>query len=209
MASPFEPVVAAAALMGDFRRPWFVSGGWAIDLFVGRVTRDHEDVEVGAFFPDQQAIRGHLAAWDLFRPEDGRWLPLDEGDDVLLPQFQIQARSATQPPNQLDIFLNPREGDEWVSRRHPCLRQPVGAIATRSSGAGGEPAGIPFLVPEIQLLYKAKAHRHKDEADFSVALPLLDGRRRAWLRRALDAYHPGDPWLQELARTDGGRRRSD
>jgi hypothetical protein len=48
--SAFEPIEAVARVMAGFPRPWFVSGGWAIDLFVGRVTREHEDLEVGLGF---------------------------------------------------------------------------------------------------------------------------------------------------------------
>jgi hypothetical protein len=198
----FRPVVELAAVMDEFDRPWFISGGWAIDLFVGRATRDHDDIEFGVFFPDQAAIRRHLADWALYRPDSGQWLPLAADDEVRLPAHQIQARSATRPPFQLDVFLNPRVGDDWLSRRHARLRVPATEVATHSLGAAGEPAGIPFLVPEIQLLYKAKAHRPKDDADFAVALPHLDARRRAWLRMGLEAFHPDDPWLAALADHD-------
>ena len=27
-------------LLEQFERPWFVAGGWALDLFLGRITRD-------------------------------------------------------------------------------------------------------------------------------------------------------------------------
>jgi hypothetical protein len=26
--------------------PWWIAGGWALDLFVGRTTRAHEDMDV-------------------------------------------------------------------------------------------------------------------------------------------------------------------
>ena len=35
-----------AARMEGADLPWFVAGGWAIDLFLGTRTRDHEDLEV-------------------------------------------------------------------------------------------------------------------------------------------------------------------
>ena len=47
---PFAAVVELDRVMTGFDRPWFVSGGWAIDLFVGRVTREHEDIEMGLSF---------------------------------------------------------------------------------------------------------------------------------------------------------------
>jgi len=193
MTSSFEPVVAVAAVMAEFPNPWFVSGGWAIDLFVGRVTREHHDVEVGLFLPDQEAVRAHLRGWDLFRIREDAWEPWADGDVVALPEFQLQARAPEPGGRAFDLFLNPREGDEWVSRRHAGLRVPAAAIVEWSAGHGADPAGIPFLAPEIQLLYKAKYHRPKDDADFAVALPRLDGRRRAWLRAALEVHHPADP----------------
>jgi hypothetical protein len=59
-----------------------------------------------------------------------------------------------------------------------------------------DPTGIPYLAPEIVLLFKAKhAARGKDAADFARALPLLDGQRREWLADALRVVHPGHDWI--------------
>jgi len=54
------------------------------------------------------------------------------------------------------------------------------------------------LAPEVQLLYKAKYHRPKDEHDFARALPRLSDTQRGLLRSTLEEYHPGDPWLAAL-----------
>jgi len=194
----FAPVMDLARTMRAYPHDWFVSGGWAIDLFVGRVTRDHEDVEVGAYLPHQAALRGHLARWELTRIRHDAWQPWAVDDPIELPEFQAQARSDRLTPRQFDIFFNPLVGDDWVSRRHPNLRVPTGQVAARSVAGREAPSGIPFLVPEIQLLYKAKHHRPKDEADFDVAEPGLDDPQRQWLRQALEAHHPGDPWIRRL-----------
>jgi len=182
-----------AAVMRDVACPWWIAGGWAIDLFVGRVTREHADVEVGVFMPDQGAIRSLLADRELRRVRNDAWEPWLAGDPIELPEFQIQARSTTGAgPDVFDVFLNPLEGDDWVSRRHDGLRVRADQIVLRSD------SGIPFLRPEIQLLYKAKHHRPKDEADFQAALPLLGRPARRWLVDALAQYHPGDPWIARL-----------
>jgi len=34
--------------------PWWVAGGWALDLFAGRVLRPHEDLDVAVFREDEQ-----------------------------------------------------------------------------------------------------------------------------------------------------------
>jgi len=58
--------------------------------------------------------------------------------------------------------------------------------------------GIPYAQPEIALLFKAKAPREKDEADFERVLPLLALRQRQWLAHALRLIHPQHRWLSEL-----------
>ena len=58
--------------------------------------------------------------------------------------------------------------------------------------------GIPYLQPEVVLLFKAKAVRPKDELDFAAVLPHLESSRRLWLRDALTLVHPGHAWLESL-----------
>jgi hypothetical protein len=58
--------------------------------------------------------------------------------------------------------------------------------------------GIPILAPEIQLLFKAKQTREKDQADFDRVMPRLRIDQRAWLMDALRRYHAGHPWLSAL-----------
>ena len=39
---------------------WWLRGGWAVDFFVGRVTRDHHDIDVFAWARDRgRLVRGH------------------------------------------------------------------------------------------------------------------------------------------------------
>ena len=59
-------------------------------------------------------------------------------------------------------------------------------------------AGIPYAQPEIALLFKAKATREKDEADFARVLPLLGLHQRQWLAQVLELIHPQHHWLSEL-----------
>jgi hypothetical protein len=194
----FSPIIEIARVMEGYGGPWFVSGGWAIDLFAGRVTRDHKDIEVGAYHVHQDALRAHLAAWRLGRIRNDAWEPWRDGDPIELPEFQVQARSDVLAPHVFDVFLNPLDGPEWVSRRHPGLRVPADAVVARTGRSGDVPRGVPYLVPQIQLLYKAKYHRPKDDADFEVAVRLLNPAQRRWLRDALETHHPGDPWIARL-----------
>jgi hypothetical protein len=46
--------------------PWCIGGGWAIDLWLGRVTRRHADVDVVILRRDQHTVRRTMG-------EDWRW----------------------------------------------------------------------------------------------------------------------------------------
>jgi hypothetical protein len=202
--SSIEEIAAVAWIMESFPHPWFVSGGWAIDLYIGEVTRHHEDREIGIFREDQQALRAHLSGRDLFKsvsgPDGGEWVAW-EGEWLELPVFQLLARpsglgppraESDRSPEEFEFFLNDAEGGLWRCRRNEVITRPVSEIFLRS------PSGIPILAPEIQLLYKAKWHRPKDEHDFQHALAHLDSGQRAWLRHALLACYGPDPWIAAL-----------
>jgi hypothetical protein len=85
-----------------------------------------------------------------------------------------------------------------VSRRHPDLRLRADAVVAQTAQSHGVPRGVPYLVPHVQLLYKAKYHRPKDDADFEAAVGLMNPAQRRWLRDALQIHHPGDPWIARL-----------
>ncbi len=68
----FSPVLEVAGVLREFRRPWFVAGGWAIDFFLGRVTRAHEDVDVAIFREDQLDLQDFLRGWRFTKIARGR-----------------------------------------------------------------------------------------------------------------------------------------
>jgi hypothetical protein len=49
--------------------------------------------------------------------------------------------------------------------------------------------GVPYLAPEIQLLFKSKGLRPKDYEDARRVIPLLNEEQRAWLRAHLPSGH--------------------
>jgi hypothetical protein len=61
--------------------------------------------------------------------------------------------------------------DQWLFRRDSRVRRPLATIGSVTTD------GIPYMAPEIQLLYKAKASRPQDEADFARTFPHLSQAR--------------------------------
>jgi hypothetical protein len=194
MARPFAELQRVARVMEDFSRAWFVAGGWAIDLFLGRETRAHEDVEIAVLRADQEEMRRHLAGWTFEKVVSGVREPWREGERLEPPIHEIHASSPGG--ESLEILLNEAAGDVWRFRRNPAVTRPLSEVGLRAKD------GVLFLAPEIVLLYKAKVRRTRDERDFEGVLPAMDGGRRAWLAGAIAASHPAHPWIARLREDD-------
>jgi hypothetical protein len=54
--TPWTPEEVSSRLSGSTAR-WYVVAGWAIDLFRGRQSRPHEDIEIGVPREDFALIR--------------------------------------------------------------------------------------------------------------------------------------------------------
>ena len=185
-------LAAVAATMRGFPAPWCVAGGWAVDLFLGRLTREHADVDVALFREDQLDLREWLAGWSFRKAVGGTLVEWADGEWLRLPVHEVHAAPATPGAAAMEFLLNERDGELWTFRRDPSVRCPVRDVI------GPSPPGLPVLCPAVVLLYKAKGPRETDELDFSAALGHLAPERREWLRAALERVHPGHPWLARL-----------
>ena len=183
---------AAAERLAGLAAPWCVVGGWAIDLWLGEETRAHGDLEIAVVEADFPAVRRALAGYRLFLPMDGSVRALADNAAPPADCHQTWVMEEAAQAWRLDVFREPGDARTWVYRRDPSLTRPRAEMEGRTTG------GIRFLRPEGVLFYKAKATRPKDEADFTVAAPRMDGGARAWLRAALERFHPGHAWIARL-----------
>ncbi|MEJ7812349.1 MAG: hypothetical protein WKG32_18205 [Gemmatimonadaceae bacterium] len=185
-------LVPVAATLRSFGSPWAIAGGWALDLALGHESRTHADVDIAVFRDDQGALRAHFAGWTLTYMDAGErhsWAP---GRWLELPVHEVYAASPDPAGPTLELLLNERAGTDWVFRRDPAIRLPI-ARALRTTASG-----LPVLAPEIVLLYKAKAPRAHDDADFVMTHAVLSTAGRAWLADAIAHCHPGHRWLRAL-----------
>jgi hypothetical protein len=189
---PWHPREAAAALAA-VDVPWRVSAGWAIDLFVGRERREHEDLELAIPADRFDEVAAALPGLDFHVVRQGFAAPVAQAralmDDV------HQTWGLDRPANvwRVDLFREPFDGDLWVCRRDESIRLPYDEVIEHTAD------GIPYERPEIVLLFKAKHSRPKDEADLAAVLPLLTSERRALLAGWMEQVHPGHFWLPDLA----------
>ena len=185
----------AARYLETLTAPWYVAAGWALDLFLGEQTREHDDLEIGVPARRFAEVREALASLEFVVIGDGKAWPMTEA--TLSAHHQTWVREDDGGPWRVDVFREPWDGDAWIYRRDRRIRLPAADLILRTSN------GIPYARPEVVLLFKAKASRSKDEVDFTTVLPHLDASRRGWLRDALALVHPGHPWLLErLSQTE-------
>ncbi len=189
---PLDPVEVRQVMTG-YDRPWWIAGGWALDMFLGRTTREHHDVDVAVLRSDQAALQSQLRGWELYLASDGSLSPWVAGAEVPPDTGDIWCRPDGSTTWALQFMLDPGTDERWACKRSPMISLPMDQAVRRTGD------GLPYLAPEAQLLMKAKGLRPRDEADFDVVLPALDDDQRSWLRVGLERVHPGHPWLERLA----------
>jgi hypothetical protein len=187
---PWTPWQVRERLVGCGAR-WYVVAGWAVDLAAGRVTRDHEDLEIAVARQDFPLVHAALSPLEPVVVGDGRGWPIDS--PAYGEHFQTWFRDPVTGDFHLDVFRDPHEGGTWICRRDPSIRRPYAEVLRTTE------EGIPYLAPECVLLFKAKHGRPKDEADLETLLPLLDASARDWLADALAVVHPGHPWIDRVS----------
>jgi hypothetical protein len=189
-SSSWSPSEVACYLAG-ITTPWCVAAGWALDLFHGRRTRAHGDIEIAipaAGFPE---VRSRFRGYVFDAAGSGRiWE--DATPEVLAAVHQTWLRDPATGNYLLDVFREPHDGDTWICRRDKRIRFPYSEIIHHSED------GIPYLAPELVLLFKAKHARQKDQADFAAAAPLMTPAQRNTLAQLLARTHPGHRWLADL-----------
>jgi len=189
---PFE-VATVQALMAGAEVTWWLSGGEALDVFIGRTTRAHADIDISLRRDDLPAFRRFVAErLTLKIAHDGRLHELS-GEPLADEVHGLWARETSTGPWRLQVHLEPVESSEWIYRRDPRVRLPLEqAIRHRDDG-------LPYVDPAVQLLWKAKDTRPKDEEDFETVVPLLDANARRWLAGAISLSHPSSAWPARLA----------
>lgn len=123
-----------AAFFAALRAPWWISGGWAIDLFLGRQTREHEDIDVQVLRRDQYAVRALLGAWDaqaaLPPPRDETWpfRPWRRDETLDLAIHDIWLRPAATEPWTIQLMIADTDDEQWQFRRMPAISRPLETI---------------------------------------------------------------------------------
>ena len=182
---PWTPQQVAQRFRGC-RALWGVAGGAALDLWLGRRTRPHGDIEIAIARSALCEMREQLPGHVLYAAKDGLLEPLDVAGEEA---HQVWVLDPVARKWRLDLLLDPGDESLWIYRRDARIHAPRSDVVARTVD------GIPYLRPHVVLLFKGKAPRPKDHADLAACYAGLDESERDWLREALLTAHPHSPWL--------------
>jgi hypothetical protein len=180
-----------ASLLQDCPSRWWLSGGWAIDHWLGTVTRAHGDIDVSTLRPELSTVLGSLPGQlEPFAAMDGHLHPLaSRVDDPDLRNVWLRDERCGRWVLQVNVEAADQE--VWRYRRDPRIAVPW-EMAVRQVGA------VPTGSAVGQLLWKSLRPRPEDDADLAAALTVLSAGERRWLTDAIRTAHPSSPWLAQV-----------
>ena len=210
--------------MAESSFPWAICGGFALDLFLGRNIRPHGDIDLCLLEKDRESAKEYalgkgwqvyeFRGWGKVRPleqgmhsDPGRNLMcVGEGCDLvkfypcedagmLYHQFFHTGMKAF---HYLEFLFNSTCGADLVLDQRKGLRRELSkAFLLRD--------GIPYLAPEIVLLYKASDSENPEyQLDFHETYPNLNDEQRSWFLQSMHQLYPkGHPWANQCPSPDG------
>ncbi len=181
--------VEVAGLLANSTARWWLSGGVALDRWVGTTIRPRPNIDVSVTASDLGSFVGALpvgfSAWAPAGAE-GLVLPLDEVDVDSDPQ-PLLVRDDSRGAWILQVNVEDGSPSAWVYKRDPRLTLPWDRAVLDIDG-------IPAGAPEVQLVWKALRPRPEDTVDMNAVRPTLSVEAMAFFETALLRIHPHSTW---------------
>ena len=210
---------------------WAICGGDAIDLFIGEQTREHKDLDIAVFWQDREQIIKYMLDknWRVFEPEAGKLREITDISNDYRREDNLWCISrdnntynivslgndyydiTTSQKNQerldfIEFLFNKQEDGHFLYKRNHALRIQMDKAIIRTQD------GIPYLAPEMVLLYKSIFIRYLESEkiedkemvanyrhDFEMSNNRFSGEQIRWLYNALKICYPnGHEWLDIL-----------
>lgn len=217
MNSTFPLINSLVNFLDPLNVTWFVSGGWAIDIHLNRITRRRCDLDISVPFSERlKCIEFFLGkGWKIEGKLGGGFKSLHEVADYndaihYFWSFPEKAdfvsayvdgdgnrriaynRDFQKELDYMEVFFDPIDDNHFVYRRDPRVKRHKGkAILERNH--------VRYLAPEMVLLFKSNKLSKKNHLDFDIAIDSLGKEALAWLIETLSfVYGNSHTWLKKL-----------
>ncbi|MDN3310224.1 hypothetical protein QWJ90_04720 [Microbacterium oryzae] len=192
-ATPWAPLApeSVAEMLDETTSLWWLSGGAALDRWLGAPIRDRANIDVSTTSPHLPGLLGSLPATrSAWVTVDGTPVPWQEAPDDVDPH-PVLIHDDQRRAWVLQIAVEDGSDRAWIYRRDPRLQLPWDSAVLDMDG-------IPTGAPEVQLLWKALRPRPEDDIDKDAVAPLLPLGARAWWEKALLSIHPHSSWAIQV-----------
>lgn len=178
---------AVAEMLQEMPVRWWLSGGAALDQWLGSPVRPRTHTDVSVVGTELAEFVSHLPAGY------EAWAQLG---DAVVPFAQVTAEDDVQPVLIRDLAsekwvlkVNVEDGTAtaWVYKRDPRLQLAWDKAVLDIDG-------IPTGAPEVQLVWKALRPTPEDDADKDAAVLQLSADARKWYERCILSIHPHSSW---------------
>jgi len=177
--------------MNPFERPWYIAGGWAIDLAVGDITRTHKDLDICIFREDIDYATTYFKEWDIQVAIPGEHClePYKSLSDLNLPRYCLHMFMGEE---FIEILVTEQTENEVIFRKNRNIKMKINDFSK------GNP-NLPYVNPAWQLLFKSLSTRTEDEHDFKVYLDrVYDDHSKKWLLENLRKVNGNKNWIEAL-----------
>jgi len=205
--------------VADIGIDYAICGGHAIDLFLGRKTRPHKDLDVAVFREDRDKIIQHMldTGWEVYEPcgteylhkissihsqkriKSNIWCVKPCNPHYIFTEhenemFAVEFDNLEQTElDYIEFLFNTRNDEDFLySRNHDIKMKLEDAILKIDD--------VTCLAPELVLLYKSTAADEAEyQLDFDNTLPSLNKMQVAVLENALRVMFPdGHKWINAI-----------
>lgn len=217
MNSSFALINSLVNFLDPLSVEWLVSGGWAIDIHLNRITRERCDLDISVPFSDRLKCMEFFLGegWRIEGKLGGGFRTLrkvsDYNDDIhyfwsfpegvdFVSEYVdddgnrriAYNRDSQNELDYIEVFFDMIEDSRFIFRRDPRVkRHEDRAILERDS--------VRYLAPEMVLLFKSNKLSEKNLLDFDAAVDSLGGDALVWLIEALSlVYGNSHIWLKQL-----------
>src|SRR4029077_10745218 len=111
------------------------------------------DLDVEILRRDWPEVARALAGWDLRSARGGALFPIPQGHAPPEEVNSVWARPRSDGPWVVELLLGGSRTDRWIFRRNPAVSLPIRDLGLTTTD------DIPYLVPEVVLLFKSKDPR--------------------------------------------------
>src|ERR671910_544885 len=143
------------AALGSRRIDYWLFGGWAVDFWVGRVTREHDDIDAAAWRRDYDAIKRALV--------DVGWRHTPSENDVVGTRYtwgsaEVEFTFLEARDDGAVVIPIPEHEIVWTT-------EPFGEERRVLNGVGARAIPLDLLLSGKQMTREAPDEAAKDRAD--------------------------------------------